>query len=284
MNDTPDPTAAMPDHPAGQNPTGSTLFTVTGDDPAKQAAVDRCIAAHDDLAALPGLRFATDKTVLIVLHLGFELLDVVGPFHFLAGTGATVELVSTGPTGEPVPSSSGVALMPTATLGDVSVAPEVLLVPGGDTGILLRDKRAIAELKRLGDEATYVTSVCTGSIALAAAGLLDGYRATSHWGVRHLLADYGAIEVNERIVEDGNRLTGAGVTAGMDLAIKLVSYLCGEDLARFTVLGAEYAPEPPYDTGTPEKAGAALTELSRNFLAPLVAELRAPANASSHSS
>ncbi|PPG28606.1 hypothetical protein C5E10_13535 [Pseudoclavibacter sp. RFBG4] len=278
MNDTPDPAAAMPGHPAGQNPTGSTLFTVTGDDPAKQAAVDRCIAAHDDLAALPGLRFATDKTVLIVLHPGFELLDVVGPFHFLAGTGATVELVSTGPTGEPVPSGSGVALMPTATFEDVSVAPEVLLVPGGDTGILLRDKRAIAELKRLGDEATYVTSVCSGSIALAAAGLLDGYRATSHWGVRHLLAGYGAIEVNERIVEDGNRLTGAGVTAGMDLAIKLVSYLCGEELARFAVLGAEYVPEPPYDTGTPEKAGSALTELSRDFLAPLELELRAPAS------
>lgn len=177
-----------------------------------------------------------------------------------------------------MPSGSGVTLMPTSTISDTFTAPEVLLVPGGDTGILLRDTQAMAELKRLGNEATYVTSVCTGSIALAAAGLLLGRRATSHWSVRHLLTGYGAIEVNERIVEDGNRLTAAGVTAGMDLGIRLVSYLCGEELARFAVLIAEYAPEPPYDTGTPENAGAALTELSRNFLAPLEEELRAPAN------
>ncbi|WP_162242815.1 DJ-1/PfpI family protein [Arthrobacter sp. Leaf141] len=273
-----DLTATLPGHSSGQNPSASTLFSVTGDDPAKRDAINRSISAHEALAALPGVRFAIDKTVLIVLHPGFELLDVAGPFHFLAATGATVEFVSTGPSDEPVPSGNGVTLMPTSTISDTFTAPEVLLVPGGDTGILLRDNQAMTELKRLGKEATYVTSVCSGSIALAAAGLLHGHRATSHWSVRHLLTGYGAIEVNERIVEDGNRLTAAGVTAGMDLGIRLVSYLCGEDLARFAVLGAEYAPKPPYDTGTPEKAGAALTNLSRNFLAPLEEELRAPVN------
>ena len=272
-DDLPEP-APMPGHPTS-TPSVSTLFAVTGDDPAKQHAIARSIAAHHALAALPGVRFATEKTVVIVLHPGFELLDVVGPLHFLAGTGATVQLATTGPADEPVPSGSGPALVPTIRLDDVRAAPTVLLVPGGDTGILLRDAHAMAALRDLGQHAEYVTSVCSGSIALAAADLLQGRRATSHWSVRHLLPGYGAIEVNERVVEDGNRLTAAGVTAGMDLAIRLVAHLCGDELARFTVLGAEYAPEPPFNTGTPEKAGTDLTELSRNFLAPLEEELRA---------
>ena len=238
-------TDALPGHPTGHDPAASTLFTVIGNDPAKQNAIDRSVAAHHALAAIPGLRFATDNTILIVLHPGFELLDVVGPFHFLAGSGATVQFVTTGPAGEPVPSSSGVSLTPALTLDDAKAAPEVILVPGGDTGILLRDANAMANLQRLGENAVYVTSVCSGSIALAAAGLLSGRRATSHWSVRHLLAGYGAVEVNERVVEDGNRLTAAGVTAGMDLAIRLVSYLCGEEMARFSELGAEYAPRTP---------------------------------------
>lgn len=268
----------LPGHATGFDPSASTLFSVIGDDPAKQQAVDRSIAAHHALAALPGVRFATDKTILIVLHPGFELLDVVGPFHFLAGTGATVQFVTTGSAGEPVVSGSGVALMPATTLDEVTTPPSVILVPGGDTGILLRDTRAMENLRRIGQDAEYVTSVCSGSIALAHAGLLDGRRATSHWAVRHLLGGYGAIEVDERLVEDGNRLTAAGVTAGMDLGIRILAYLSGEEMARFAVLGAEYAPEPPFHTGTPELAGAALTELSREFLAPLEEELRAPAN------
>lgn len=275
-DDQPLETTALPGHTVGHDPSASTLFTVIGDDPAKQQAVDRSIAAHHTLAARPGVSFATDKIILIVLHPGFELLDVVGPFHFLAGTGATVQFVTTGTTLEPVPSGSGPTLAPALTLDQVTDAPAVILVPGGDTGILLRDTRAMANLERIGRTAEYVTSVCSGSIALAAAGLLDGRRATSHWSVRHLLGGYGAIEVDERVVEDGNRLTAAGVTAGMDLGIRLVSYLSGEELAKLAVLGAEYTPEPPFDTGTPERAGAELTDLSREFLAPLVVELTAP--------
>lgn len=266
----------MPGHPSIEtNSTGSTLFSAAADDAAKRHAIDRSIAAHHTLAALPGVKFAIDDVIVIVLHPGFELLDVVGPFHFLAATGATVHLATTGPAGEPVLSGSGVTLMPTTTLDEVTGSPAVVLVPGGDTGILLRDASAIATLQQLGQDARFVTSVCSGSIALAAAGLLSERRATSHWSVRHLLTGYGAIEVDERVVEDGNRLTAAGVTAGMDLAIRLVAYLCGETYARFVELGAEYAPQPPFGTGTPDLAGSALTDLSRDFFAPLEEELRA---------
>lgn len=275
MHDASEPDALdLPGHTGVPADSASTLFSAS-EDPVKQAAIDRSIAAHHTLAALPDVRFATDNTIVTVLHPGFELLDVVGPFHFLAGTGATVHLATTGDTLAPVPSGSGASLIPTLTLAEVPTPVTVLLVPGGDTGVLLRDTQALADLRRLSDDAEYVTSVCSGSIALAAAGLLDGRRATSHWSVRHLLPGYGATEVNERVVEDGNRLTAAGVTAGMDLAIRLVSYLCGDTLARFAVLGAEYAPEPPFTTGMPEQAGTALTELSRDFLAPLEGELRA---------
>jgi transcriptional regulator GlxA family with amidase domain len=151
-----------------------------------------------------------------------------------------------------------------------------ILVPGGDTGVLVADKAAIANIRRLGQAADLVTSVFSGSIALAAAGLLDGHRATSHWSVWHLLPGYGAIEVNERVVEDGNVFTAAGVTAGMDLAIRLVARFRGDDYARFLELGAEYDPEPPFRVGTPEKAGPELPALSRDFLAPLEEQLRAP--------
>ncbi len=276
MHDCPAGTDAvdLPGHTSMPADSASTLFTAS-DDPVKQAAIDRSIAAHHTLAALPDVRFATDKTIVIVLHPGFELLDVVGPFHFLAGTGATVHLATTGDTLAPVSSGSGAPLIPTITLAEVQTPLAVLLVPGGDTGVLVRDTHALAELRRLSEDAQYVTSVCSGSIALAAAGLLKGQRATSHWSVRHLLPGYGATDVDERVVEDGNHLTAAGVTAGMDLAIRLVAYLCGDTFARFAVLGAEYAPEPPFNTGTPQHAGAALTDLSRDFLAPLEEELRA---------
>ncbi len=275
MHDDQHNTTPMPGHNM-PTPPASTLFRAAPGDTVKQDAIDRSVAAHEALAVQPGMRFATDKTIVIVLHPGFELLDVVGPFHFLAATGATIEFATTGDANQPVPSGSGVTLAPTTTLAGITSAPEVILVPGGDTGILLRDEAAIADLARIGKTATFVTSVCSGSIALAAAGLLCGRRATSHWSVRHLLGGYGAIEVNARVVQDGNVLTAAGVTAGMDLAIRLVADISGEDMARFAVLGAEYAPEPPYNTGTPEAAGAELTALSREFLAPLVVELRAP--------
>lgn len=246
-------------------------------DAAAQAAFDRSVAAHDALGVRPGVTLSADEDVVIVLHPGFDTLDAIGPHYFLSSMiGATIHLATTGSLDEPVLSAGGLPITPTTTLQDAPASPTILLVPGGDTGVLLKDQAAIAAIGRLGQNATNVASVCTGAIALGAAGLLKGRRATSHWSVRHLLPGYGATTVDERVVADGNVFTAAGVTAGMDLALTLVARLRGDDYARFLELGAEYAPQPPFGTGTPQTAGAELTALARDFYAPIENALRAP--------
>lgn len=245
-------------------------------DPQAQAAWDRSVAAHHALAARPGVTLQGDETVIIVLHPGFDTLDAVGPHYFLSSMlGATIHLATTGDLDHPVTSAGGLPLTPTVRLSDVEDAPTVLLVPGGDTSVLLKDPQAISDIRRLGETAAVVTSVCTGAIALGASGILRGRQATSHWSVRHLLTGYGATPVNERVVIDGNVMTAAGVTAGMDLAIQLVARLRGDDYARFLELGAEYAPQPPFGTGTPERAGNGLTALARDFYAVIEHDLEA---------
>ncbi|GAA3661100.1 DJ-1/PfpI family protein [Microbacterium marinilacus] len=245
-------------------------------DPQAQAAWDRSVAAHHALAARPGVTFQSDETIVIVLHPRFDTLDAIGPHYFLSSMlGATIHLATTGDLDHPVTSAGGLPLTPTIRLTDVPDAPTVLLVPGGDTSVLLTDPQAMSDIQRLGEKAAIVTSVCTGAIALGAAGLLRGRRATSHWSVRHLLTGYGATPVDERVVIDGNVMTAAGVTAGMDLAIRLVARLRGDDYARFLELGAEYAPQPPFGTGTPEKAGKELTALARDFYATIEQDLEA---------
>lgn len=243
-----------------------------------QAAWDRSVAAHEALAARPGVTFQADEEIVIVLHPGFDTLDAIGPHYFLSSMlGATIHLATTGEPGAPVVSAGGLPLTPTIALADVADAPTVLLVPGGDTSVLTNDPHAMTDIRRLGYAAQVVASVCTGAIALAAAGLLHGRRATSHWSVRHLLAGYGATPIDERVVVDGNVMTAAGVTAGMDLALRLVGRLRGDEYAQFLELGAEYAPEPPFGTGTPGKAGTELTALAQDFFATVEHGLRAPA-------
>ncbi|MGG4146857.1 DJ-1/PfpI family protein [Paenibacillus algorifonticola] len=259
-----------------QNAATHDHLTGRPDDPAARAAWDRSVAAHDALAALPGVTFTADEDVVIVLHPGFDTLDVIGPHYFLASMlGAKVHLATTGAPGEPVTSAGGLPLIPTTTLEDAPASPTVLLVPGGDTPILLADEAAMAAIRRIAAGADIVTSVCTGAIALGAAGLLDGRRATTHWSMHHLLAGYGAEAVDERVVIDGDLMTAAGVTAGMDLALRLVARLRGDEYARFLELGAEYAPQPPLGAGTPDEAGPELTALARDFYATLEHALRA---------
>ncbi len=199
------------------------------------------------------------------IHVAFLLfpqvtqLDLTGPAQVLSRLGdARIDLVAK--TREPVPTDAGFDLLPTATFADVARA-DILCVPGG-FGILdaIDDAPTLDWVRAVGAEATWVTSVCTGSLVLAAAGLLDGYRAACHWASRHQLEWFGAVPVAERIVFDRNRVTGGGVTAGIDFALALTAAIRGEEHAKFVQLSLEYDPQPPFDSGTPDKADAATLE------------------------
>jgi cyclohexyl-isocyanide hydratase len=183
-------------------------------------------------------------------------LDLTGPAQVLSRLGnAKIDLVAK--TRDPVPTDAGFDLLPTATFGEVRKA-DILCVPGGfGTVAAMQDDATLDWVRTIATEAQWVTSVCTGSLVLAAAGLLKGYKATAHWASRHQLAWFGAEPVAERIVFDRNRVTGGGVTAGIDFALALTAAIRGEDHAKFVQLSLEYDPQPPFDSGTPDKADTA---------------------------
>jgi cyclohexyl-isocyanide hydratase len=146
--------------------------------------------------------------------------------------------------------------MPTTTFEQCPADLEILFVPGSTLGTapLMRDQVVLDFVRSRGERAKLVTSVCTGSLLLGAAGLLRGYRATSHWFTRELLPEAEAIRVDARYVEDRNRITGAGVTSGIDFGLRLVERLRGLEIAQTTQLLMEYAPEPPFNAGEPSTA------------------------------
>ena len=186
-------------------------------------------------------------------------LDLTGPAQVLSRLGnATVDLVAR--TLDPVPTDAGFALLPTATFADAA-QPDILCVPGGfGTQDAMEDEATLAWVRRAAAGATWVTSVCTGSLLLGAAGLLKGYRATSHWASHHHLAAFGAIPVHQRVVFDRNRVTGGGVTAGIDFGLALTAAIRGEEHAKLVQLSLEYDPAPPFDSGSPARADAATRE------------------------
>jgi cyclohexyl-isocyanide hydratase len=196
------------------------------------------------------------------LHIAFLLfpnvtqLDLTGPAQVLSRLGdAKLDLVAK--TMAPVPTDAQFALLPTATFADVP-RTDILCVPGGfGTVAAMEDAETLAWLRQVAAEAAWVTSVCTGSLLLAAAGLLTGYRAACHWASREQLAFFGVEPVAERVVFDRNRVTGGGVTAGIDFALALTAAIRGEEHARFVQLSLEYDPHPPFDSGSPERADPA---------------------------
>lgn len=197
------------------------------------------------------------EKIAIVLYPQFTALDVIGPHHtFINMAGAKVLLVAK--SMEAVPSDTGFSITPNATFDQIVDRQTLVMVPGGTTGTLeaMKDDATMSFLRRQGAEAEWIGSVCTGSLVLAAAGLLRGYRATSHWLTRDALKAGGADPVAKRYVEDRNRVTGAGVTAGIDFALNLVQKWRGTTYAKGVQMFMEYDPQPPFNSGSPTSPDA----------------------------
>lgn len=193
--------------------------------------------------------------IAILVYPQMTALDAVGPYEVLGRTpGAEITFV--GAQAGPVRTDIGsLALTADATLDEVP-SPDIVLVPGGiGQQQLMADGRVHEWLRAADTTTTWTTAVCTGSLVLAAAGLLKGRRATSHWVRRPDLEQHGATPCAERVVFDGKYVTAGGVSAGIDMALTLAARTAGEDMARAIQCGIEYDPHPPYDAGTPEKAG-----------------------------
>ncbi|WP_240509995.1 DJ-1/PfpI family protein [Streptomyces malaysiense] len=203
----------------------------------------------------------------MLLYPGLTALDLVGPQTPLS---RFMEVHLVWKTLDPVLTDSGMTITPTTTLAECPEDLDVLFVPGGrGQAQHLDDMQVLAFLADRGSRARYVTSVCGGSLILGAAGLLRGYRAATHWTARHLLPAFGACNVDDRVVIDRNRITGGGVTAGLDFGLTLVSEMFGEQPAKETQLALEYDPLPPFDVGSPEKAGAELTTVVRDAMSDI---------------
>lgn len=216
-------------------------------------------------------------TVGMLLYPGFTLLDLAGPHAALGFHGKTLLLSK---TLDPVATDSGVTMNPNALLSECPEHLDVLMIPGGfGTDAVLEDDAIIKPVARIAQTARYVTSVCSGSLILERAGLLDGYQAATHWALYDRLADSAAIAKRERVVIDRNRMTGGGVTAGIDFGLTLLAELRGEESAKLTQLMMEYDPEPPFDCGSPEKAGPALTDLALQSIGAAMGPIMARANA-----
>jgi len=202
--------------------------------------------------------------IAILIFDGLTALDAIGPYEVLSRLpAAELSFVAKEP---------GLKRTDTGALGisaDRAIAevpePEVVLVPGGEGNRpLMSDTEVLDWLRAAHERTTWTTSVCTGALVLAAAGILDGKRATTHWAYRERLRELGADPVAERVVEDGKIITGAGVSAGIDMALTLAARIAGERVAEAIQLGIEYDPDPPFDTGSPEKAPAELVDLIRS--------------------
>ncbi|WP_181791538.1 DJ-1/PfpI family protein [Streptomyces phytophilus] len=202
--------------------------------------------------------------IAILLYDGLTALDAVGPYEILARLGGA-EVVTVAAARGPVANDVGsLALVADAALDEVA-SPQIVVVPGGPGQIAQMADGPLHEWLRAVDEQTlWTTSVCTGSLILAAAGLLRGRRATSHWLALEQLRAHGAEPTGERVVFDGKYVTAAGVSAGIDMALTLVGRIQGDTVGQAVQLATEYDPQPPYDAGAPEKAPAEVVRLLRS--------------------
>jgi cyclohexyl-isocyanide hydratase len=203
-------------------------------------------------------------------------LDMTGPYEVLARVPNTKVLL-VAHSMAPETTDRGMQIVPTVTFADCPQL-DLVMVPGGPgQQDLMEDEEVLEFLRKQAQVAKYVTSVCTGSLVLGAAGLLKGRRATSHWAALEHLKPLGAVPVSDKVVKDGNIITGAGVTSGIDFALAVAAVLEGEEVARQIQLQIEYDPSPPFDSGSPRTASPETVALVKGRMAKLNEERRAVA-------
>ncbi|HEX6454977.1 MAG TPA: DJ-1/PfpI family protein [Solirubrobacterales bacterium] len=207
--------------------------------------------------------------IALLLYDGLAPLDAIGPYEVMRNVpGWDVRTVGK-EKGEVRSEDGSLALVADHTLSEIT-APDLVLVPGGaGNRPLLDDEELLGWLREVDRATKWTTSVCTGSLLLGAAGLLQGKRATTNWVVLDALREFGAEPVGGRFVEDGKVVTAAGVTAGIDMALHLVAREVGPEVAQAVQLGIEYDPDPPFDSGSPQKAPAEIVELVRRVAIPV---------------
>jgi putative intracellular protease/amidase len=201
--------------------------------------------------------------IVIVLYDRFTALDAVGPYQVFSSLPGAEVVFAAEQAGRVSDDERSLHLSAEAALADVP-NPDVLVVPGGPGQHDQMDDGPLHDWLRAADQATtWTTSVCTGSLILAGAGLLNGRRATSHWLALDELGQHGAVPVSERVVFDGKYVTAAGVSAGIDMGLALAGQLAGDEAAQAIQLGIEYDPQPPYDAGSPDRAPAGIVAAMR---------------------
>jgi cyclohexyl-isocyanide hydratase len=209
----------------------------------------------------------TEKRLEIgmLLYPGLTLLDLIGPATVFSWF-SNIHLAWK--TKDLIYSDTGIGIQPTCTFETCPRDLDVLFVPGGfGQQQLMNDVEVLAFLADRAETAKHVTSVCSGSLLLGAAGLLKGYKATSHWSLLDALSAFGAEPVEQRVVIDRNRVTGGGVTAGIDFGLVLLARLRGDEAAKLTQLAMEYDPEPPFRSGSPKTAEPATVKQALSFIA-----------------
>lgn len=215
--------------------------------------------------------------IVFAVYSGMTQLDFTGPYQFFARLPGSELIVASGVDGDVV--CEGLTFAGTQRLADIAACDMICVPGGGNATTVALDAAFVGEIRRLALDARYVTSVCTGSLILGAAGLLRGRRSACHWAWRHLLPLYGAIVDEGRVVRDGNVITGGGVTAGIDFALTVLAEVAGAGVAQMIQLGLEYAPAPPFNAGHPDSAPAAILAAYQERMTELLQRRGAEARA-----
>ncbi len=220
---------------------------------------------------LPVMHTGRRPEIAMLIYPGLTIMDMLGP-HTALAPACNVHLVWK--NSRLLKSDTGVVLQPSMSLADCPKELDAIFVGGGPGQLeVMKDAEVLRFMADRGSRAKWVTSVCTGSLILGAAGLLKGYKATSHWAAHEALAMFGATPVAARVVTDRNRVTGGGVTAGIDFGLTLLASMLSEDIAKLSQLGMEYDPAPPFDAGSPKKAGEKITKMALDWMAPVMAKM-----------